>query len=227
MIKVLLVQEHELVRLGLKYIISAVHGMQVIAEASSGEQAAKQLRNVQANVCVIDGQLSGIGSLETVRRMLHVDRDCKIIVLAGHSDDLAAARFLKAGVVGFLLKHCGEEEFINTIRKVNVGQRYIAADVAQRLALQTSNAERSPIEALTDRELQILTLITHGLSVTKIADMLCLSSKTVNSHRYRIFNKLGLENDVELTHFAIRYNLLADLNMGMVNSQVPCNEPAN
>ena len=212
MIKVLLVDDHQLVRAGLKYIVADVHGMRVVGEAETGKEAVNITRELHPDVTVMDGNLAGIGSLETTRRMLHIDPDCKIIILAEHHDEAIASSFMRAGAVGYLMRACSVDEFVNTIRKAHVGQRYIAADIAQKLALKRPG-DRTPVESLTERELQILGMITHGDTVQHISDVLCLSTKTVNSHRYRIFSKLNLNNDVELTHFAYRHGLLADLDL--------------
>ena len=121
------------------------------------------------------------------------------------------ARFLQAGAVGCLTKECGLEEIVAAIRKVVSGHRYIKTDIAEQLALSSLSElpkEDSPFDLLSERELQIMLMITSGLTVSEISENLCISSKTVNTYRYRLFEKLNLKNDVELTHFAIRHGII-------------------
>ncbi len=212
LLSVLLVDDHLLVRAGLKQILATVKGIRVVAEVDSGEQVLAIVKKESVDVIVMDTRLPGLGSLETCRRLLLHDADCKIVMLAESTEEVLAARFLQLGVTGYLTRSCSIEEFSNTIRKAALGQRYITADVAQQLALRHVG-EVSPLERLSERELQILEMITHAKSVQEIADLLYLSPKTVNSHRYRLFAKLQIESDVALTHLALRWGLLTDLHL--------------
>lgn len=214
MINVLLVDDHDLVRTGIKRLLSDAQGIRVVGEANSGEQAVVAVRQVKADVVVMDVKMPGIGGLEATRRLLRMNPDLKVIALSVCNDDLFPQRLLQAGAAGYITKGCNVEEMILAIRKVYSGQRYISPEVAQRLALKhVGEQEESPFELLSERELQIMMMITSGLRVQEISEKLCLSPKTVNSYRYRLFEKLKVNNDVELTHLAIRYGLLDNIEV--------------
>jgi two-component system, NarL family, invasion response regulator UvrY len=208
-IKVLLVDDHELVRTGIKSLLASASGISVIAEASSGEDAIKIAREKQPNVVLMDLKMRGISGLEATRKILHHDPDAKILVLTVCNDDVFPIRLLRAGASGYLTKDCDPDEMIRAIRSVQAGQRYISPQIAQRLALKRfSSDEESPFDALSERELQVMLMITSGKKVQDIADKLHLSPKTVNTYRYRLFEKLGIKNDVELTHMAMRFGMV-------------------
>lgn len=211
MIKVLIVDDHSLVRLGIKRLLEDINGIKVVGEADSGEQALKFVREIQVDVVLLDVKMPGIGGLEATKRIMRVNPDIKIIAVTAFHDDPFPSRILQAGASGYLTKECGFEEMVSAIKKVSVGQRYISPEIAQQLALRSlsdSPADASPFDCLSERELQVMLMITSGYKVQEISDKLCLSSKTVNSYRYRLFDKLKIKNDVELTHLAIRHDLL-------------------
>lgn len=209
MIKVLLVDDHELVRTGIKSLLANASGISVVAEASSGEDAIKIAREKQPNVVLMDLKMPGISGLEATRKILHHDPDAKILVLTVCNDDVFPIRLLRAGASGYLTKDCDADEMIRAIRAVQAGQRYISPQIAQRLALKRfSSDEESPFDALSERELQVMLMITSGKKVQDIAEKLHLSPKTVNTYRYRLFEKLGIKNDVELTHLAMRFGMV-------------------
>ena len=214
MINVLLVDDKALVRAGLKQILVCAKGIKIVAEADSGEEAIAFAKEMSIDVTLMDTRMPGMGSLETCRRLLMYTPDSKIVMVADRSDALWAARFLQLGIVGYLTRSGSVEELYAAVRKAYVGQSYITADVAQRLAMKHVKGS-CPIDGLTERELQIFEMVTHGKGVKEISDTLCLSPKTVNSHRYRLFSKLKLDNDVELTHLALRSGLLVDLHLSV------------
>lgn len=209
MINVLLVDDHDLVRAGIKRILDDVSGIKVVGEANSGEDAVKQVRKFHPNVVLMDVKMPGIGGFEATRKLLRIDPDIKVLVLTICDNDLYPARLLQVGAAGYLTKGASMEEMVRAIRAVNSGQRYISPDVASRLAFRhVTDNEISPFELLSERELQVMMMITRGLNAPAIAESLCLSAKTVNSYRYRIFKKLKVKNDVELTLLAIRHGLV-------------------
>lgn len=211
MIRVLIVDDHSLVRLGVKRLLEDVSGFKVVGEASSGEEAIKFLRETPADVVLLDVKMPGIGGLEATRRILRVDPDIKIIAVTAFHDDPFPSRMLQAGASGYITKECDFDQMVMAIKKVFAGQRYISPEIAQQLALRSLSdtpGDTSPFECLSERELQVMLMITSGYKVQEISEKLCLSSKTVNSYRYRLFDKLKIKNDVELTHLAIRYDLL-------------------
>lgn len=210
MINVLLVDDHELVRTGIKRIINDVRGLKVVGEAASGEAAFQFCRAEEPDVVLMDMNMPGIGGLEATKKIVRYCPDIKIIVLTVHTEDPFPTKVMQIGAHGFLTKMTGPEEMIQAIRAVNVGQRYIAPEIAQQIAMNQFNGvkEDRPFDSLSERELQIMLMITKGEKVQDIASQLNLSSKTINSYRYRMFEKLNIGNDVELTHMAIRYGML-------------------
>jgi two-component system invasion response regulator UvrY len=210
LINVLLVDDHELVRTGIKRIVDDVRGLKVVGEASTGETAFQFCRANEPDVVLMDMNMPGIGGLEATKKILRYCPDIKIIILTVHCEDPFPSKVMQIGAHGFLTKMTGPDEMISAIKAVNVGQRYIAPDIAQQIALNQFNGVKDdkPFESLSERELQIMLMITKGEKVQNIAEQLSLSSKTINSYRYRMFEKLKISNDVELTHMAIRYGML-------------------
>ena len=153
--------------------------------------------------------MPGIGGLEATRKMLRYNPDIKIIVLTVHTENPLPAKVMQAGAAGYLSKGTAPQEMVNAIRTVCAGQRYIALDIAQQMALsQVMPDSDNPFASLSERELQIMMMITKGQKVNEISEQLSLSPKTVNSYRYRMFSKLNINGDVELTHLAIRHGML-------------------
>ncbi|WP_261641757.1 UvrY/SirA/GacA family response regulator transcription factor [Erwinia mallotivora] len=209
MISVLLVDDHELVRAGIRMILEDIKGFQVVGEANCGEDAVKWCRSNPVNVVLMDMNMPGIGGLEATRKIVRYNPDIKIIMLTIHTENPLPARVMQAGAAGYLSKGAAPQEVVNAIRQVNAGQRYIASDIAQQMALSQIEPQKtdSPFDSLSERELQIMLMITRGQKVAEISEQLSLSPKTVNSYRYRMFSKLNISGDVELTHLAIRHGL--------------------
>ena len=210
MISVFLVDDHELVRTGIRRILEDVRGLKVVGEAVSGEQAVQWFRENQADVIFMDMNMPGIGGLEATKKILRFNPDTKIIVLTVQTETPFPLKVMQAGAAGYLTKCSAPDEMIQAIRSVNSGQRYISPAIAQQIALsQVCPAPTdNPFKALSDREMQITMMITKGNKVQDIAESLNLSPKTVNSYRYRLFEKLNINGDVELTRMAIRYGIL-------------------
>lgn len=209
MINVFLVDDHELVRTGIRRILEDVRGIKVVGEAQSGETAITFCRQHHPDVILMDMNMPGIGGLEATRKILRIRPDVRIIVLTIHSENPFPTKVMQAGAAGYLTKGAAPDEMIQAIRLVHSGQRYISPEIAQQMALsQFASADENPFKSLSERELQIMMMITKGQKVTDISEQLNLSPKTVNSYRYRLFSKLGINGDVELTHLAIRYGML-------------------
>ena len=208
----MLVDDHDLVRTGIRKMLDDVSGIKVVGEARSGEEAVKLGRQLKPNVVLMDVKMPGIGGFEATRKLLRGDPDIKVLVVTICTNDLYPARLLQIGASGYLTKGCTMEEMVQAIRAVHAGQRYISPEIASRLAFKhVSEQEDSPFDQLSERELQVMLMITMGMKVQDIAEKLCLSPKTVNSYRYRIFEKLKVKNDVELTLLAIRHGLVGSL----------------
>ena len=209
MINVFLVDDHELVRTGIRRILEDVRGIKVVGEAQSGETAVTFCRQHHPDVILMDMNMPGIGGLEATRKILRIRPDVRIIVLTIHSENPFPTKVMQAGAAGYLTKGAAPDEMVQAIRLVHSGQRYISPEIAQQMALsQFASADENPFKSLSERELQIMMMITKGQKVTDISEQLNLSPKTVNSYRYRLFSKLGINGDVELTHLAIRYGML-------------------
>lgn len=209
MIKVLIVDDHELVQRGLSKLLESDHTIKVIGAATSGEQAVRMAREQQPDVILMDINMPGIGGLGATRRIHHMNARIKILVLTAYEQNPFPTRLLQAGAQGFLTKGCSEKEMLHAIHVVNSGGNYLSPEIANRLALQKSQTtETSPFSDLSNRELEILLMIARGEKPQAIAKQLCLSIKTIHSYRYRLFVKLNVQNDVELTHLALQHGIL-------------------
>ena len=209
MINILLVDDHELVRSGVNRILNEVKGFKVIHECETGEDAIKYCRKTEPDVILMDMDMPGMGGLEATKKILRIAPDIQVIILTAHTENPFPTKVMQIGAAGFLTKGAGPNEMIKAIRAVHSGQRYLPAEIAQQMALsQFKSVEENPFSELSDRELQIMLMITRGEKVPDISENLHLSTKTINSYRYRMFEKLGVGNDVELTHLAIRHGMI-------------------
>jgi two-component system invasion response regulator UvrY len=209
MITVLLVDDHEIVRAGVRRLLADVSGVKVIADVASGEEAVKFVREKRPNVVLMDVRMPGIGGLEATRKLLRIDPDIKVIVLTSYNEEPFPSKLVNAGALGYMTKETSVEEMVLAIRTVHAGQKYMSPEIAQQLAFKhLCDATLNPFESLSEREMQVLIMITSGQKVQDISDKLCLSPKTVNTYRYRLFEKLGASSDVDLTHLAIRHGIL-------------------
>lgn len=211
MINVMLVDDHDLVRKGIRRLLDDSSGIKVIAEAPDGEQAIRQIRKQKPDVILMDISMPGIGGLEATRKITQVSPDMKVIVVTIHDDDPFPSRLLEAGAAGYITKGCDVDEIIQAIQSVYSGNQYITPVVAQKLALSfVNNRGKSLMDELTQREVQVMLMVVKGDSNREISEKLCLSPKTTSTYRGRLFEKLGVGNDVELTRFAIRHGLIRE-----------------
>lgn len=213
MVDLIVVDDHDLVRMGLVKLLSDVEGLRVVAEGNSGEQAIKLAKHHEPDVMLMDVRMPGVDGIEATRKINRILPDIKVIAVTACDDDPFPTRLLQAGASGYLTKGASTEEMVKAIKTVIAGQKYLTAEIAQKLALNSLGASDNPFNDLSDREMQIAILICSCKKVQEISDKLCLSPKTVNTYRYRIFDKLGLSSDVELTHLAIRHGLLEPQEM--------------
>ena len=211
MINVMLVDDHDLVRKGIRRLLDDTSGIKVIAEAPDGEQAIRQIRKKRPDVILMDISMPGIGGLEATRKITRVSPDMKVIAVSIHDEDPFPARLLEAGAAGYITKGCDVKEIIEAIQSVYAGNQYLTPNVAQKLALSLVNKHgKSLMDELTQREIQVMLMVVRGDSNREISEQLCLSPKTTSTSRGRLFEKLGVNNDVELTRFAIRYGLIKE-----------------
>jgi two-component system invasion response regulator UvrY len=209
MIHVMLVDDHELIRIALAKILGETQDIQVVAEAGSGEEALEKARRIQPDVILVDVEMPGMGGIEATQRLSALSCKPKVIVISVHYLDPYPRRLLKAGASGYLPKGGRAEEVIKAIRSVALGRPYLSAEIANALALASiESGQRSPLENLSKREMQVMMMLIQGHSPQTIAENLNISVKTVFTHRYRIYDKLGVDNDVALTHLALRHGIL-------------------
>ncbi|MDF2178746.1 UvrY/SirA/GacA family response regulator transcription factor [Aliiglaciecola sp. CAU 1673] len=210
MIKILLVDDHDLVRTGIRLILDSEKAFDVVAEANSGEQAIKICRSHDLDIVLMDMNMPGMGGLEATRKILRHDPDAKVIFLSMYKENPIPAKVMQVGAWGFVTKDAEPKEMVKAILQVHAGQKYIAPDVAQQIALGKLDAGGvDPFKHLSEREMQIMMMLTRGSKVPDIAIQLNISAKTVNTYRYRMFEKLGVTGDVELTHLALRHKIIS------------------
>lgn len=209
MIKVLLVDDHAVVRTGFRLLLQSQPDISVAAEAHSGEAACQMYAELTPDVVVMDLGMPGMGGLEALRRIRARNSAARILALSAHDDPMHARRALREGALGFLSKRSAPETLIEAIASVAAGRRYIDPGIAQKLALaEIEGAAGSPIEQLSEREFEVFVRLAGGATVQKIADDLKLSASTIGTHLYNIKQKLGVVNQSELTLLAIRHGVI-------------------
>lgn len=197
--------------MGIVRMLADIDGYQVVGDAKSGEEAVTKARILKPDVILMDVKMPGMGGLEATKKLLTVNPVFKIIAVTACDDDLYPTRLMQAGAVGYVTKGAEFTEITDAIDKVTRGDLYMSNSIAQQLALKNfsgNSSQESPFEKLSQRELQTAMLIANGQKVNDIANTFCVSPKTVNSYRYRIFEKLDINSDVELTLLAVKHNLL-------------------
>jgi two-component system invasion response regulator UvrY len=209
MIRVLLVDDHAVVRTGFRLLLQALPELTVIGEAESGEVALQRYIDLTPDVVVMDLALPGMGGLEALRRIRARHAQARVLALSAHDDPMHARRALQEGALGFLSKRSAPETLIEAVTAVAAGRRYIDADLAQKLALaDIEGATKSPVERLSEREFEVFIRLARGETVQRIADDLNLAPSTVGTHLYNIKQKLAVANQSELTLIAIRHGLI-------------------
>ncbi|KTD26536.1 two-component system response regulator LetA [Legionella micdadei] len=213
MIKVLIVDDHALVRMGIRRLLDDLPDMEVVADAESGEQALALVKSHKPDVVLLDMKMPGIDGREVTRRLKKSHPQVKVIAVTAMCAEPLPTRVLQLGAMGYLTKESGAEEMAAAIRKVSKGEKYLSAEIAQKMAINSLEAvQDSPFDLLSEREMQVMLMITRGMTVQDIADRLFLSSKTINGYRYRMFEKLGIKNDVELTFLAMKHRVIEQPN---------------
>lgn len=211
-IKILIVDDHQLIRKGIASILDEVNGFHVIGEASNGEDAIRLTREYGPDVVLMDLQMPGMGGMEATRKILRNNPEVKVLALTVCESDIYPTRLLEEGAAGYITKDCTTEEMIRAIKTVSLGQRYISSEIAQKLALNRfSGNAAEKFKDLSERELQVMLMITRGKKAQAIAETLHLSPKTVNTYRYRLYEKLGVKSDVDLTHLALQYGIIENV----------------
>ena len=209
MITLLIADDHNLVCAAIAQLLANLSDIKVIGQANNGEEAVKIAKEKKPKVILMDVNMPGIGGIKAIERILANNRNVNIIALSAGMNDPLPASLLKIGVKGCLTKGACLEEMLKGIRTVAAGKVYLEPKIAEQLALKNiSGVDPSPISLLSARELDVMLKIVNGTDIQAIADKLYVSPKTVNNYRYRIYEKLNIKNDVELTLYASRHGLL-------------------
>jgi two-component system invasion response regulator UvrY len=209
MIQILIVDDQELVRTGLRHILEKHDAIGQIAEVSTGEEAVQLCREFKPDCILLDVSLPGLSAFEVTSKLKRIRPAVGIVILAVHAKSPYPTRLMDAGASGYLTKDCGSPELIKAVQTVAAGGRYIGMEAAKQLALSMfPGTAESPFEDLSAREMEVMLKLTEGNRIPDIASLMCLSPKTVATYKYRIYDKLGTRSEVDLVRMAIRYGLL-------------------
>jgi two-component system invasion response regulator UvrY len=209
MIKILIADDHAIVREGLKQILSETSDMLVAGEASNGRQCLKLVWEKDLDLVLLDIAMPGRGGMDILKQLKHEKPKLPILMLSMYPEKQYAVRALKAGASGYLTKESAPEELIAAIRKVSQGRKYVSSSLAEKLAVYLETDAEKPVhEILSDREYQVMLMIASGKTVKQIADKLSLSVKTISTYRARTLMKMGMKNNAEITYYAIKQALV-------------------
>ena len=209
--RVVLVDDHAVVREGYRRMLERTQDIAVIAEAGTGEEAYRLICDLKPDVAVLDISLPGIGGIEVVRRVLAREPDQKILVFSMHEDTVFSSRALQAGARGYVTKSAAPEALVEAVRLVAAGKLYITDEMAQELAIQMLPGREKPIDALSAREFEVFRLLVAGHSLQEISRILCLSYKTVANHQSSIRQKLDVTNTAQVVRIALQHGLIGSL----------------
>jgi len=207
-IRVMLVDDHAVVRMGFCLLLRGTDDIDVAAEVGSGEEACRRYLDVDPDVVVLDVSMPGIGGLDALSRILAKDAAARVLVLSAHEDTVHATRAIQAGALGYLTKRGAPEELIGAIRQVANGKPFIEPAIAQQMAIARATGRQNPVDVLTAREFQVFVALAKGQSANSIAETMSLSPSTVGTHLYNVKQKLGAANAAELTLIAIRNGVI-------------------
>jgi DNA-binding NarL/FixJ family response regulator len=210
MIRVVLVDDHELVRSGFRLILSGQPDIEVVGEAGNAEEGLRLIRSQKPEVALLDVHMPGMSGIELTERVRRADLPTQIIILTVVDDARFPRRLLQSGALGYLTKACPAEELLAAVRDVAQGKRYLDATIARAMALAALDGEASPLESLSSRELEVALMLARGIAVNEIAACLHLSPKTVSTYKQRLFEKLGVEHGIALAHLLAAHGMLED-----------------
>ena len=209
MIRLLIADDHAILRAGLRQLFALTTDMQVVCEAANGAEVLACLRQSQIDLLLLDLNMPGISGADLIARVKAHQSDLPILVFSMHNEPLVATRVLKAGASGYITKGCAPDILLAAVRKVAAHGNYLDPDIAEKMAFDaTTTAERPLHTLLSDRELEVLRLLTSGQSVNAIATQLAISNKTVSTHKARLLEKLNLSGMAELMRYAMQHDLL-------------------
>ena len=211
-LRVLIADDHAIVCEGLKQIISSDPAFMVIAEVNTAAQAMQVVRAGGIDILLLDISLPDRNGIDLLKQLKQETPSLKVLICSLHHEDAYALRALRAGAAGYLSKQCASSTLLHALHQVATGRKYISAELAQELAAQVgSDIDAEPHQRLSDREYQTLLKLATGMTVTEIAEQLTLSVKTISMYRTRLLQKMRMHNNAELTHYAIRHQLLPEL----------------
>jgi DNA-binding NarL/FixJ family response regulator len=209
MIKILIADDHAVVRQGLKQILADAFDPVVFGEASQAQEALEHVWKQEWDLVVLDLSLPGRSGLDVLKELKQARPKLPVLVLSMHPEDQFAVRVLKAGAAGYMTKESAPEELVNALKKILRGGKYVSASLAEKLAFALEPDAETPLhEALSDREFQVMRLIASGKTVSQIAEELSLSVKTISTYRARLLEKMNMKSNAELTYYAIQHRLV-------------------
>ena len=208
MVRILIGDDHAIVRRGLKQIVEESSEM-TVDEAKNGHEVLEKTRTIDYDILVLDISLPDRSGLDILKHLKSVKPDLPILILSIHPEEQYAVRVLRAGAAGYLSKDSASDELMAAIHKVSRGGKYITASLAEKLAFDLEKTTKTALhETLSDREFQVMCMIASGKTVKEIAESLCLSVKTISTYRTRILDKMGMKNNAQITHYAIKNQLV-------------------
>lgn len=208
-IRILLADDHEVVRSGLANMLETCDDMQVIQQVDSGEQAYQSFSELEPDVLIMDMSMPGIGGLEALRRICGRFSKARVIMFSMHENVTMAMQAMSAGASGYVAKSGNSQDILTAIRQVMTGKTYLSADMAQRIALQSVSGSEDPTQRLTAREFEVFRLLAEGLSLSQAGKQLNLESKTVANYQTILKNKLGFSTSTEMVRLAIKYGVIS------------------
>jgi two-component system, NarL family, invasion response regulator UvrY len=209
MIRILVADDHTIVREGLKQILADVDDMAVRDEAGNGQEALAKIRDGEFDVILLDISMPGRSGLEILKEIKAEHPKLPVLILSMHAEEQYAVRALRAGASGYVTKASAPDELIGAIRKVSCGRKYVSSSLAEKLAFELDiDTKKPPHETLSDREYQVMLMLASGKTVKEIADELCLSVKTISTYRSRVMEKMNMKKNAELTLYAIQNHLV-------------------
>lgn len=219
MVKILLIEDHSLVRAGMSQMLKEIKDITIIGEAGTGHEGIQLAKRLHPDVIILDFKLPDISGLEVALKLFRINLNLKILILTAAINDLFPFRLFEVGIHGYLTKDTSKEELVHAIKTIYGGQRVISPEIASRLALaKIAPQSNSIFHSLTNREIEVMMMAIRGLSVKEIASKLFLSPKTIHSYRSHIFEKLKVENDVSLTLLAIRHGIITYEEVNIENA---------
>jgi DNA-binding NarL/FixJ family response regulator len=209
MTKIIIVDDHPIVRQGLKQVLSEEPDMAMFGEAQNSEEVLELIRKEDWDIVVLDITMPGRGGLDVLKEIKHERPKLPVLILSIHPEDQYAVRALKAGAAGYLTKESAPEELVRAIRKILRGGKYVSSTLAEKMAFNLEMEAEKPLhETLSDREYQVLLMIASGKTSSRIAEEMALSVKTVSTYRARILEKMKMKSNADLTYYVIKNNLI-------------------